>query len=138
MFITHRSTFSAEVAGCQAECGSASGMAAAGLTTLLHTPLEVSLIATSLALQNILGMICDPVANRVEVPCMGKNIMAAVNALACANMAVAGIPCVIPLDEVIETMDAVGKSIPRELRCTALGGLSITPTAKAIEARLAG
>lgn len=138
VFITHRSTFSAEVAGCQAECGAASGMAAAGITTLMRAPLEVSLTATSLALQNILGMICDPVANRVEVPCMGKNVMAAVNALACANMAVAGIPCLIPLDEVIETMDAVGKAIPRELRCTALGGLSITPAAKAIEARLAG
>ena len=138
VFVTHRSTFSAEVAGCQAECGAASGMAAAGITTLMHAPLEVSLTATSLALQNILGMICDPVANRVEVPCMGKNVMAAVNALACANMAVAGIPCMIPLDEVIETMDAVGKAIPRELRCTALGGLSITPAAKAIEARLAG
>jgi L-serine dehydratase len=112
-------------------------MAAAGITTLMHAPLEVSLTATSLALQNILGMICDPVANRVEVPCMGKNVMAAVNALACANMAVAGIPCLIPLDEVIETMDAVGKAIPRELRCTALGGLSITPAAKAIEAGLA-
>jgi L-serine dehydratase len=137
VFVTHRSTFSAEVAGCQAECGAASGMAAAGITTLMHAPLEVSLTATSLALQNILGMICDPVANRVEVPCMGKNVMAAVNALACANMAVAGIPCLIPLDEVIETMDAVGKAIPRELRCTALGGLSITPAAKAIEAGLA-
>lgn len=137
VFITHRSTFSAEVAGCQAECGAASGMAAAGITTLMHAQLEVSLTATSLALQNILGMICDPVANRVEVPCMGKNIMAAVNALACANMAVAGIPCLIPLDEVIETMDAVGRAIPRELRCTALGGLSITPAAKAIETKLA-
>jgi L-serine dehydratase len=137
VFITHRSTFSAEVAGCQAECGAASGMAAAGITTLMYAPLEVSLTATSLALQNILGMICDPVANRVEVPCMGKNVMAAVNALACANMAVAGIPCLIPLDEVIETMDAVGKAIPRELRCTALGGLSITPAAKAIEAKMA-
>jgi len=137
VLIAHRSTFSAEVAGCQAECGSASGMAAAALTTLLHTPLDVSLNATSLALQNILGMICDPVANRVEVPCMGKNVMAAVNALACANMAQAGVPSLIPLDEVLATMDAVGKAIPRELRCTALGGLSITPTAKAIEERLA-
>jgi L-serine dehydratase len=137
VLIAHRSTFSAEVAGCQAECGSASGMAAAALTTLLHAPLDVSLNATSLALQNILGMICDPVANRVEVPCMGKNVMAAVNALACANMAQAGVPSLIPLDEVLATMDAVGKAIPRELRCTALGGLSITPTAKAIEAKLA-
>jgi L-serine dehydratase len=137
VFISQRSTFSAEVAGCQAECGAASGMAAAGITNLMRAPLEVCLQATSLALQNILGMICDPVANRVEVPCMGRNVMAAVNALACANMAVAGIPSLIPLDEVLATMDAVGKSIPRELRCTALGGLSITPTAKAIEARLA-
>lgn len=75
-----------------------------------------------MALQNILGMICDPVANRVEVPCLGKNVMAASNALACANMALADFDAVVPPDEVIETMDRVGKSIPDALRCTALGG----------------
>jgi L-serine dehydratase len=78
-------------------------------------------------------MICDPVANRVEVPCLGRNVLAASNALACANMALAGFDPVIPLDEVIETMDRVGKAMPHELRCTALGGLSITPTSKRIE-----
>jgi len=81
-------------------------------------------------------MICDPVANRVEVPCLGRNVMAAANGLACANMALAGFDPVVPLDEVIETMDAVGKSLPHPLRCTALGGLSVTPTSKRIEARL--
>jgi len=89
-----------------------------------------------MALQNILGMICDPVANRVEVPCLGKNVMAASNALACANMALADFDAVIPFDEVIDTMDRVGKSLPMELRCTALGGLSVTRTSKAIESKL--
>jgi L-serine dehydratase len=89
-----------------------------------------------MAIQNVLGLICDPVANRVEVPCLGRNVLAASNALACANMALAGYDTVIPLDEVIETMDRVGKSLPFELRCTTLGGLSITPTSKAIAKKL--
>jgi L-serine dehydratase len=91
-----------------------------------------------MALQNTLGMICDPVANRVEVPCLGRNVMAASNALACANMALAGFDPVIPLDEVIDTMDAVGKSLPHELRCTALGGLSVTPTSRRIQEEMEG
>jgi L-serine dehydratase len=85
----------------------------------------------------MIGLICDPVANRVEVPCLGKNVMAASNALSCANMALAGFDPVIPLDEVIETAKQVAKQMPRELRCTALGGLSITPTALALEKTLA-
>jgi L-serine dehydratase len=86
----------------------------------------------------MLGLICDPVASRVEVPCLGKNVMAAANALACANMALAGYDPVIPLDEVIEAARTVGGHLPRELRCTALGGLSITPTAQALTARRPG
>jgi L-serine dehydratase len=89
-----------------------------------------------MAIQNVLGMICDPVANRVEVPCLGKNVMAASNALACANMALAGFEEVVPLDEVIEVMDKVGRSIPAPLRCTALGGLSITRTSMKITRQL--
>jgi L-serine dehydratase len=137
VFIAARSTFAAEVCGCQAECGAGSGMAAAALVTLAGGTRGQALGAASMALQNTLGMVCDPVANRVEVPCLGRNVLAASNALASANMALADFDPVIPLDEVMETMDAVGKSIPRELRCTALGGLSVTPTSKEIEARLA-
>ncbi len=96
-----------------------------------------SLSAASLALQNSLGMICDPIANRVEAPCLGKNVMAAVNAFACANMALSNYNHLIPLDEVIETMYQVGNSMPHTLRCTTLGGLSITKTAKELEAALA-
>ena len=136
VFIAAHATFSAEVGGCQAECGAGSGMAAAALVTLGNGTTQQAVDASSIALQNILGMICDPVANRVEVPCLGKNVMAASNALTCANMALAGYDPVIPLDEVIETMDRVGKSIPAELRCTALGGLSITKTSRTIEQRL--
>ena len=82
-------------------------------------------------------MICDPVANRVEVPYLGKNVLAAgSSALCCANMALAGLDAVIPLDEVIEAMEKVGRSIPREFRCIALGDLSVTNTAKKIEQKL--
>jgi L-serine dehydratase len=136
IFIVHRSTFAAEVCGCQAECGAASGMAAAGLISLMGGDCQQMLTASSMALQNIFGMTCDPVANRVEVPCLGKNIMAASNALTCANMALAGFDAVIPLDEVIEAMDKVGKSLPHELRCTALGGLSTTATSLKISRQL--
>ena len=136
VFISAHSTFAAEVCGCLAECGSGSGMAAAALVTLAGGSARQAVDAASMAIQNVLGMICDPVANRVEVPCLGRNVLAASNALACANMALAGYDAVIPLDEVIETMDRVGQSLPMELRCTTLGGLSITPTSKAIEKKL--
>ena len=137
VFIAAHATFAAELGGCQAECGAGSGMAASALVTLAGGSTQQAIAAASMALQNILGMICDPVANRVEVPCLGKNVMAASNALACANMALADCDPVIPLDEVIATMAQVGPSLPHELRCTALGGLSITPTSKEIEKRLA-
>ncbi len=137
VFIATRWTFAAEVGGCQAEGGSAACMAAAGLVTLAGGTLAEAVAAASMAFQSMLGLICDPVANRVEVPCLGKNVMAAANALSCANMALAGFDQVIPLDEVIETAKRVAEQMPRELRCTALGGLSITPTSLALEARLA-
>jgi len=136
VFISTRWTFAAEVGGCQAECGSAGCMAAAALVTLAGGTLAQALAASSMALQSMLGLICDPVANRVEVPCLGKNVIAAGNALACANMALAGYDQVIPLDEVIETARRVGDQLPRELRCTALGGLSVTGTSLALEKRL--
>ena len=100
--------------------------------------LPLSLGAASLALQSMIGLICDPVANRVEAPCLGKNVMAAANAVCCANMALAGFDPLIPLDEVIETAKRVAGQMPREVRCTALGGLSITPTSLAIQSQHGG
>ena len=136
VFICTPWSFAAEVGGCQAEGGSAAAMAAARIVTLADGTLPQALAAASLAMQSMLGLICDPVANRVEVPCLGKNVMAAANALACANMALAGFAEVIPFDEVVLTAKRVAEQMPRELRCTALGGLSITPASLAIEARL--
>jgi L-serine dehydratase len=136
VFIATHATFAAEVGGCQAECGSGSGMAAAALVTLAKGSPKQAIAASSIALQNILGMICDPVANRVEVPCLGKNAMAVSNALTCANMALADFDPVIPLDQVISTMNVVGKSLPASLRCTGLGGLSITQKSHEIEKQL--
>jgi len=137
VFIAEQATFAAEVAGCQAETGAGASMAAAALVSLAGGTTQQAVSAASMALQNTLGLICDPVANRVEVPCLGRNVMAAGNALACANMALADFDAVIPLDEVIATMYEVGRSMPSELRCTALGGLSVTKTSKEIEKGLA-
>jgi L-serine dehydratase len=137
VFITTAWSFAAEVGGCQAEGGSAAAMAAAALVTLTGGTTGQALAAASMALQSMLGLICDPIANRVEAPCLGKNVMAAANAISCANMSIAGFDQVIPFDEVIETAKRVSAQMPRELRCTALGGLSISPTSKAIELRLA-
>jgi L-serine dehydratase len=136
VFIAKQATFAAEVGGCQAECGSGAGMAAAALVTLSNGTTEQALGAASMALQNSLGMICDPIGNRVEAPCLGRNVTAASNALSSANMALSSYQHLIPLDQVIQTMDKVGQCISHELLCTALGGLSITPAAKEIEERL--
>ncbi len=138
VFVAEKSTFSAEVAGCMAECGVGGGMAAAALCQLGGGSIEQCFGAASFALQNTMGMVCDPIASRVEAPCLGKNVMTALNALACANMALASYNHLIPLDEVIEAFDKVGRSLPRALRCTALGGLSITPTAIKIDKTING
>ena len=136
VFIAAHATFAAEVGGCMAETGSGGGMAAAALVEMNGGSVEQSIAAASLALQNSLGIICDPIGNRVEAPCLGRNVMAASNAISCANMALSNYEHLIPLDEVIETMKAVGDQIHHTLRCTNLGGLSITNTAKKIEALL--
>ncbi|MEP3244882.1 MAG: L-serine ammonia-lyase, iron-sulfur-dependent, subunit alpha [Sneathiella sp.] len=132
VFIAQKATFSAELGGCQAETGSGSGMAAAALITLLGGSFNQTLSAASMALQNTFGLVCDPVANRVEAPCLGKNVLMAGNALSAANMALAGFDALIPLDEVIVAMHQVGQAIPCELRCTGKGGLATTPTAQRI------
>ena len=132
VFIASRATFAAEVGGCMAETGSGGGMAAAAIVMMAGGTLSQSIGASSLALQNSLGLICDPIGNRVEAPCLGRNVMAATNAVACANMALSNYEHLIPLDEVIDTMKEVGDRIHNTLRCTNLGGLSITPAPKKI------
>jgi L-serine dehydratase len=132
VFISEKSGFAAEIGGCQLECGAGGGMAAAGLVQLVGGSAEQGVDAASIALQNVLGLVCDPVGDRVEWPCLGRNIMAGVNAIASANMVLAGYDKVIPLDETLTAMDEVGKMLPYELRCTGLGGLSVTPTSKRI------
>lgn len=136
VFIATRWTFAAEVGGCQAEGGAASSMAAAALVTLAGGTRDQAIAAASMAFQSMLGLICDPIANRVEAPCLGKNVMAASNALSCANMALAGFDPLIPLDEVIDAAKGVAEMMPREHRCTSLGGLAITPTSLEIERKL--
>ena len=136
VFISEQATFSAEVCGCQAECGSASAMAATGLIQLIGGNVKQGIDAASIALQNMLGLICDPVANRVEVPCLGRNVMAATNAFAAVNMIISGVDVVIPLDETIKAMYEVGVSLPAELRCTGRGGLSTTETALKIMGKM--
>ncbi len=137
VFIAAHSTFAAEEAGCMAECGSGASMAAAAIVSLAGGGFEQQMGAASMALQNSLGMTCDTLANRVEAPCLGRNVTAASNALSSANMALADYQHLVPLDEVIEAMRQVGELMPREICCTGLGGLAVTPASKAIEKRLA-
>ncbi|MBK8099386.1 MAG: L-serine ammonia-lyase, iron-sulfur-dependent, subunit alpha [Planctomycetes bacterium] len=138
VFVATRSSFAAEVGGCQAETGAAAAMAAAALVELMGGNAAQALSAASHALQNVLGLICDPIANRVEAPCLGRNIAGASNAFACANIAMAGYDPLVPLDQVLDAHRQISESMARELRCTALGGLSITAASKAIEAKMCG
>ncbi|MEM6675554.1 MAG: L-serine ammonia-lyase, iron-sulfur-dependent, subunit alpha, partial [Planctomycetota bacterium] len=138
VFTQTRSSFAAEVGGCQAETGAGAAMAAAALVELAGGKADRALSAASHAFQNVLGLVCDPVANRVEAPCLGRNLAGASNAITSANMALAGYDHLIPMDEVLDAHREVSERMARELRCTALGGLSITPTSKAIEARMCG
>lgn len=131
IFFAEEATFSAEVGGCQVECGAGSGMAAAGIVQLMHGSLAECMDAASVALQNITGLACDPVGNRVEVPCLGKNVMGGSNAVSSANMVLAGYDRVLPLDETIQAIYDIGQSLPLELRCT-FGGLGKAPTARKI------
>jgi len=137
VFVTNRSTFAAEEGGCQAETGAGAAMAAAALVELGGGSANQSMSAASQSLQNVLGLICDPVGNRVEAPCLGRNVAGAANALSCANMALAGFDHVIPFDEVLDAHAEVSRLMARELRCTGLGGLATTPTAQRIELDLA-
>lgn len=134
--IANNSFISGSEGGCQAEIGSAIGMAAGALVELRGGSPEQAVHAVGLALKNTLGLICDPVAGLVEVPCIVRNGMGAVNALAAADMALAGVRSVIPSDEVIGVMLEIGSAMPVEHRETALGGLAQTPTGRKLTERI--
>ena len=138
VFIASGATFAAEEAGCMAECGSGASMGAAGIVLLNGGSYRQQMAAASMALQSSLGMTCDTLANRVEAPCLGRNVTAASNALSSANMALADYDDLVPLDQVIGAMREVGNMMPRELCCTGLGGLAVTQASKEIEEKLKG
>ena len=129
--------FSAEEHGCQVECGASAGMAAAGIVQLFGGTARQAVDAASMAIQNMIGLVCDPIADRVEAPCLGKNISAAVNALSSATMSCAGYNALIPLNEVLKTVSSVSSQMPTCVKCTGKGGLATTSTACAIKEKLA-
>lgn len=133
--IASRASISGAEGGCQAEVGSASGMAAAALVHARGGTEQQMAAACAMALQNVLGLVCDPVAGLVEVPCVKRNVMGAVNAMACADMALAGLEGGLPCDEVIDAMGAVGRTLPSSLRETGEGGLAATPTGRRVAER---
>lgn len=122
-------TVAGAVGGCQAEVGVASAMAASAAVELMGGTPQQSLNAASTVLMNMLGLVCDPVGGLVEYPCQNRNAAGVANGLIAAEMALAGIPQLIPLDEMMASMYSVGKKLPAELRETALGGCAVTPSA---------
>lgn len=131
--IATKASISGAEGGCQAEIGSASAMAAAGVVYLKGGTSDMIINSVAFAIKNLLGLVCDPVAGLVEVPCVKRNVMGAVNALTSADLALAGIQSKITPDEVIDTMENVGKQIPSCLRETGEGGLAVTPTGISIK-----
>lgn len=136
--ITRNATVAGAEGGCQAETGSAAAMAAAAIVEMLEGTPEQALNAAAMALKNIMGLVCDPIAGLVEAPCIKRNAIGTANALISADMALAGIKSIIPFDEVVEAMLKVGRSLPCELRETGTGGLAGTATGKQIHERIFG
>ncbi|BCV23378.1 L-serine ammonia-lyase, iron-sulfur-dependent, subunit alpha [Gelria sp. Kuro-4] len=134
--IARRATLAGAAGGCQAECGAAAGMAAAAAVELAGGSPGQALAAAAISLKGSLGLVCDPVAGLVEVPCIKRNALGAANALTSAELALAGVESAVPFDEVVDAMAEVGRSLPREFKETALGGCAATPTGRAWKEKL--
>jgi len=132
LVVAWRATFAAEVAGCQVEIGAAGAMAAAAVAEAAGATAAQATHAAAIAFQNSMGSVCDLVQGRVEIPCHTRNAVAASSAFVCADLILGGYANPIPLDETVDAVLAVGRMLPRELRCTALGGLAQTPSALAL------
>ena len=133
--VGYRASISGASGGCQAEVGTAAAMAAGALVDLRGGGPEQIGHAVAMALKNLMGLVCDPVAGLVEVPCVKRNVIGAVNAVSAADMALAGIESRVPVDQVIDCMGDVGRRLPVELRETALGGLAATPFGQSVKAK---
>lgn len=133
--IVKNATVAGAEGGCQAECGVAAAMAAAGAVEMAGGSPRQAIDAAAFTLQNVMGLVCDPVAGLVQVPCALRNASQSVNALLCADLALGGMTSLIPMDEVVAAMYSVGRMLPMQLRETALGGIAATPTAKAIHVK---
>ena len=133
LIIEKRASIAGAVSGCQAETGTAAAMASAAIVYCLGGSLEEIFESVAITIMNMLGLICDPVAGLVEVPCVKRNGSGAVIAFSSAQMALAGDSAVIPVDEVVDAMGEVGQSMEERYKETALGGLANTPTARKIE-----
>ena len=138
LIIANHAGIAGAIGGCQEEVGSASAMAAAAAVEAAGGSPEQSSQALAIALSNLLGLVCDPIAGLVEIPCVKRNAIGAGNALIAADMALAGCTSMIPADECISALDKVGRSMPVDLRETGLGGLAGTPTGQAIKAKIFG
>ncbi len=129
IIIAKNATIAGAEGGCQAECGSAAAMASAAVVEMMGGSPEQAFDAAAIVIKNVLGLVCDPVAGLVEVPCAKRNIAGTVSALTTADLAMSGVKSKIPFDEVVWAMYKVGRQLPPELRETAMGGIAITPTA---------
>ncbi|MGG7187066.1 L-serine ammonia-lyase, iron-sulfur-dependent, subunit alpha [Clostridium butyricum] len=138
MIIGMNATLSGAEGGCQAECGSASAMGAAAVVEMMGGTPKMSLDAGSIILQNVLGLVCDPVAGLVEIPCAKRNAQGAITALCTADMVMAGVEAKIPFDDAVSAMYKVGKSLPSSLRETALGGVAVTPAGLRLKEQVFG
>lgn len=136
MIIARNASIAGASGGCQAETGSAAAMAASALTELRGGTPQMCLHAAAIALKNVMGLVCDPVAGLVECPCIKRNAIGAANAVLCSDMVMAGIESIIPFDEVVTSMRNVGRMMNPDLRETARGGLAATPTAQRIAAKI--
>ena len=128
MVVEANASIAGAYGGCQAECGTAAGMAAGALVQLAGGTPEIVGTAVALAIKNLLGLACDPVAGLVEVPCVKRNGFIAVHAMVAADMAMAGVQSVIPVDDVIDALNRIGRSMPSSIKETAEGGLATTKT----------
>ena len=138
MVIANNASLAGAQGGCQAECGSASAMAAAAIVELAGGTPEMIGSAIATALKNILGLVCDPVAGLVEIPCIKRNASGVAGAFVAAELALAGIESAIPADEVIWSMKKIGDVMPAALKETAEGGLAVTPTGKRLHKQVFG